>query len=77
MKGGIVLTLSALKAFNTTGALDSANITVFLGGDEESPAEPVEVSRKELLDAGKSSEAAQVGFLDKSITLLRSRQCTR
>jgi glutamate carboxypeptidase len=72
-----VVTLSALKALNTAGALDSANITGFVSGDEESPGEPVEVSRKELLDAGKSSEAAQVGFLEKSITLLRSRQCKR
>jgi glutamate carboxypeptidase len=69
--------LSALKALNATGALDSANITVFLGGDEESPGEPAEVSRKELLDVGKISEAAQLGFLDKSITLLRFRQCKR
>ena len=49
MKGGIVVMLSALKALKTAGALDNATITVFLTGDEESPGEPSEISRKELI----------------------------
>jgi glutamate carboxypeptidase len=58
MKGGIVVMLSALKALNKAGALDDSSITVFLTGDEESPGEPVEVSRKEFIEAGKNSDAA-------------------
>ena len=57
MKGGIVVILSALKALRNAGALDGARITVFITGDEEAPGEPIEISRKELIEAGKSSDA--------------------
>jgi glutamate carboxypeptidase len=57
MKGGIVVMLSALKALKSVGDLDGANITVFLTGDEESAGDPPEVSRKELIEAGKKSDS--------------------
>jgi glutamate carboxypeptidase len=57
MKGGIVVILSALKALRSAGALDGARITVFITGDEEAPGEPIEISRKELIEAGKNSDA--------------------
>jgi glutamate carboxypeptidase len=57
MKGGIVVILSALKALKNAGALDSANISVFLTGDEESVGEPPEISRKDLIAAAKNSDA--------------------
>jgi glutamate carboxypeptidase len=57
MKGGIVVLLFALKALTAASALDGANITVFLTGDEESAGEPIEISRKGLIEAGKSSDA--------------------
>lgn len=56
MKGGIVVMLSALKALKSVGVLDGATITVFLTGDEESAGDPVEVSRKEFIEAGKNSD---------------------
>lgn len=56
MKGGIVVILSALKALRSAGALDGARITVFITGDEEAPGEPIEISRKELIEAGKNSD---------------------
>jgi len=56
MKGGIVVMLSALKALKSAGALDGAAITVFLTGDEESAGEPIEVSRREFIEAGKKSD---------------------
>ena len=58
MKGGLVIMLSALKALNSAGALDGANITVFLTGDEERHGNPVSISRGDLIEAGKSSDAA-------------------
>lgn len=58
MKGGLVIMLSALKALNAAGALDGANITVFLTGDEERHGNPVSISRGDLIEAGKHSDAA-------------------
>jgi glutamate carboxypeptidase len=57
MKGGIVVSLSALKALRNAGALDGARITVFITGDEEAPGDPIEISRKELIEAAKNSDA--------------------
>jgi glutamate carboxypeptidase len=58
MKGGLVVMLSALKAMNRAGALDGANITVFITGDEESAGDPLSVSRGPLIEAGKAHDFA-------------------
>ena len=58
MKGGLAIMLSALKALDENHALDGANITVFLTGDEERPGEPLTVARRDLIEAGKHSDAA-------------------
>jgi glutamate carboxypeptidase len=58
MKGGLVIMLSALKALKENGAMDGANITVFLTGDEERPGEPLSIARRDLIAAGKQSDAA-------------------
>ncbi len=58
MKGGLVIMLSALKALNDNQALDGTNITVFLTGDEERPGEPLSIARRDLIEAGKQSDAA-------------------
>lgn len=58
MKGGLVIILSALKALNENHALDGTNITVFLTGDEERPGEPLSIARRDLIAAGKQSDAA-------------------
>ena len=58
MKGGLAIMLSALKALNTAGALEGANITVFLTGDEERHGDPLSISRGDLIEAGKHSDAA-------------------
>jgi glutamate carboxypeptidase len=57
MKGGLVVMLSALKALRAAGALDDARITVFITSDEEAPGEPVEQSRRELVEIAKRSDA--------------------
>jgi glutamate carboxypeptidase len=58
MKGGLAIILSSLKALNAVGALEGANITVFLTGDEERHGEPLSISRRDLIEAGKHSDAA-------------------
>ncbi|MCI0411605.1 M20/M25/M40 family metallo-hydrolase [bacterium] len=61
MKGGDVIALYALKALHETGALENARIIVAFTGDEEMPGEPLEISRKDLLEAGKRTDIA-LGF---------------
>src|SRR3954452_11023159 len=58
MKGGLAIMLSALKALNDNHALDNTTITAFLTGDEERPGEPLSIARRELIEAGKNSDAA-------------------
>jgi glutamate carboxypeptidase len=58
MKGGLAIILSSLKALNSVGALDGTNITVFLTGDEEKAGDPLSISRRDLIEAGKHSDAA-------------------
>jgi glutamate carboxypeptidase len=58
MKGGLVIMLSALKALYENHALDGTSVTVFLTGDEERPGEPLSVARRDLIEAGKRSDAA-------------------
>ncbi|MCK5650965.1 MAG: M20/M25/M40 family metallo-hydrolase, partial [Gemmatimonadetes bacterium] len=61
MKGGDVVMVFALQALASTGALDGTSITVAITGDEESPGEPLEVTRGDLVEAGKWSDVA-LGF---------------
>jgi glutamate carboxypeptidase len=58
MKGGLAIILSSLKALNSVGALNGTNITVFLTGDEERHGDPLSISRRDLIEAGKHSDAA-------------------
>jgi len=58
MKGGDTVLLVALKALASIGALDGTQITVAFTGDEESAGHPIEISRRDLLDAAKSSDYA-------------------
>ena len=58
MKGGDIAILYALKALASAGALDRASILVAFTGDEENPGDPVDVARKDLVEAAKRSDAA-------------------
>jgi glutamate carboxypeptidase len=58
MKGGLVVMLSALKAMKAAGALDKAEITIVLSGDEERHGDPTSISRKDMIDAAKHSDLA-------------------
>ena len=61
MKGGDVIILYALKALHENKLLNDAQIIVALTGDEESTGKPLDVSRKDLVDAAKKSDIA-LGF---------------
>lgn len=58
MKGGDIILLYALKALQKEKALENTSLTVVFTGDEEFPGQPIEVSRKDLLDAAKHSDVA-------------------
>lgn len=61
MKAGDVAILFALKALAATGALDGAQIVAAFTGDEESPGEPLSISRHDLIEAGRWADVA-LGF---------------
>jgi glutamate carboxypeptidase len=61
MKGGDVVILYALKALADAGVLADARIIVALLGDEEATGDPLTVSRADLYDAARRSDAA-LGF---------------
>ena len=61
MKGGNVIVLYALKALHENGLLNNAQIIVAFTGDEESTGKPLEISRKDLIDAARRSDIA-LGF---------------
>lgn len=61
MKGGDVVVLYALKALHAVGALDDTQIIVAFTGDEEDTGDPLEVTRRPLIEAAQRSDVA-LGF---------------
>ncbi|MFS4467118.1 M20/M25/M40 family metallo-hydrolase [Maribacter sp. 2210JD10-5] len=61
MKGGNVIVLYALKALHENGLLKNSQIIVAFTGDEESTGKPLDISRKDLIEAAKRSDIA-LGF---------------
>ena len=49
--------LTALKALHVAGALDGVTITIALTGDEELPVNPLELSRRDLIEAARIHNA--------------------
>jgi len=58
MKGGLVIMLAALRAMQEAGALDHTEIRIVLSGDEERTGSPVELARRDMIDAAKQSDVA-------------------
>ena len=58
MKGGLVIMLAALQAMKDAGALDRAEIRIVLSGDEERFGTPLELARRDMIDAAKKSDVA-------------------
>ncbi len=61
MKGGNVVIVYALKALAAAGALDGTSIEVALTDDEDDTGDPLEVTRHDLIAAGRRADAA-LGF---------------
>jgi glutamate carboxypeptidase len=57
-KGGDAVIVAALRAMQAAGTLKTANITVFLTGDEEDAGRPLAISRRDLIAEGKRADAA-------------------
>src|SRR3954471_9136586 len=57
-KGGIAVIVAALRAMQSAGTLKTANITVFMTGDEEDTGNPLSISRRDLIAEGKRADAA-------------------
>ena len=57
-KGGIAVIVAALRAMQAAGTLRTANITVFLTGDEEDAGSPLSISRRDLVAEGRKADAA-------------------
>lgn len=58
MKGGIVVALAALEALKAQKLLDSLQFTVVLHGDEELSGHPLELARRDLIEAAKAADIA-------------------
>ncbi|HKP47956.1 MAG TPA: M20/M25/M40 family metallo-hydrolase [Pyrinomonadaceae bacterium] len=58
MKAGDLVLLYALKALDSIGALKDTRIIVVLTGDEETAGRPIEISRRDVVDAAKNSDLA-------------------
>jgi glutamate carboxypeptidase len=61
MKGGNVVAVEALRALHAVGALDNMHVIVVFTGDEESAGDPVEIARRDLIEAARRSDVA-LGF---------------
>lgn len=58
MKGGIIVGLGALDALRQEKLLDSLQLTVVLHGDEEDSGRPLDLARRDLIDAAKAADIA-------------------
>ncbi|MBT8281122.1 MAG: M20/M25/M40 family metallo-hydrolase [Muriicola sp.] len=58
MKGGDVIILYALKALHEQNLLGDAQIIVAFTGDEESTGKPLDISRRDLIEAAQRSDIA-------------------
>ncbi len=61
MKSGNVVIVYALKALAEIGALDTIPVVVAYTGDEEKTGSPLEVARRDLIEAGEWADVA-LGF---------------
>jgi glutamate carboxypeptidase len=61
MKSGNVVIVYALKALAEIGALDDIPVVVAYTGDEEKTGSPLEIARRDLIEAGKWADVA-LGF---------------
>ena len=58
MKGGNMVLLYSLKAMKEAGLLQDRQVIVILHGDEEAAGRPIDISRKDIVDAAQRSDIA-------------------
>jgi len=58
MKGGNMVLLYALKAMKDAGMLQDRQVIVILHGDEEAAGRPLDISRKDIIEAAQRSDIA-------------------
>lgn len=58
MKGGIIVGLAALEALRDQKRLDSLQFTVVLHGDEEDSGRPLDLARRDIIEAAKAADIA-------------------
>ena len=63
MKGGDVIILEILHALRTAGVLDDMQFTVIFTGDEERSGRPLDLARREFIEAARDADYA-LGFED-------------
>jgi len=63
MKGGDVVLVHALAALSAAHALDDLHVTVYMGGDEEDSGTPLDLARRDLVEAARGADVA-LGFED-------------
>jgi glutamate carboxypeptidase len=76
MKGGDVIIILAMKALKDAGVLQDMNIEIIMTGDEEKSGSPLELSKKDLIDAAKRADIA-LGFENadgRAQTIVTSRR---
>lgn len=71
MKGGDVIVLLALRALADAGELDRLEVTVVFTGDEEKSGSPLELARRDLVEAMRHSDVV-LGFEDGDGDLRRA-----
>ena len=61
MKGGDVIIILAMQALKDAGVLEAMSIEIVMTGDEEKSGDPIDLSKKDLIDAAKRADIA-LGF---------------
>jgi len=61
MKGGDVIIILAMQALKDAGVLENMSVEIVMTGDEEKNGAPLDLSKKDLVDAAKWADVA-LGF---------------
>ncbi|WP_026933312.1 M20/M25/M40 family metallo-hydrolase [Christiangramia echinicola] len=61
MKGGDVIIILAMQALKDAGVLENISVEIVMTGDEEKSGAPIELSKKDLVDAAERADVA-LGF---------------
>ncbi len=57
-KGGLAVIIAAVRALHSVGRLQEMRVNIVLTGDEERPGSPLDIARRDLIEAGRSADFA-------------------